>query len=122
MVFYTELLEVAMAEKRGINRKRKRLKVRFGVEEVKRIAFTDDISDKGLFITTAMPEKPGTIVMLEIEIPDGETVKCQGQVRWARKIPQSMLRVASKGGMGVRLGNFTQGKEIYQQMVEHLRF
>lgn len=111
-----------MAEKRVINRKRKRLKVRFGMEQAKRIAFTDDISDKGLFITTAMPEKPGTIVMIEIEIPDGETIKCQGQVRWARKVPSSLLRVASKGGMGVKLGNFTQGKETFQQMVEQLRF
>jgi len=111
-----------VAEKRVINRKRKRLMVRFGVDEARRIAFTDDISDKGMFITTAMPEKPGTIVLLEVETPDGETVKCQGQVRWARKIPQSMLRVASKGGMGVKLGNFTQGKEAYQQMVKQLRF
>jgi hypothetical protein len=111
-----------MAEKRIVNRKRKRLKIRFGVEHPKRIAFTDDASDKGLFITTAMPEKPGTIVMIEIETPGGETVKCQGQVRWARKVPSNMLRHASKGGMGVRLGNFTQGKEVYLQMVEQLRF
>lgn len=111
-----------MAEKRVINRKRKRLKVRFGVEQAKRIAFTDDLCAAGLFITTAMPEKPGTIVMLEIEMPGSEVVKCQGQVRWARKIPASMLRVASKGGMGVKLGNFTQGQEAYRQMVEQLRY
>lgn len=111
-----------MAEKRIINRKRKRLKVRFGVEQLRRMAFTDDMTNKGLFITTSTPEKPGTIVMLEIETPDGETIKCQGQVRWARKIPQNLLRVANKGGMGVKLGNFTQGKETYQQLVEQLRY
>ena len=111
-----------MAEKRIINRKRKRLKVRFGVESPKRIAFTDDITDKGLFLTTSTPEKPGTILMLEIDVPDGENVKCQGQVRWARKVPSSMLRIANKGGMGVRLGNFTQGKETYLQLVEQLRY
>lgn len=116
------LVGVAMAEKRVINRRRKRLKVRFGVEVAKRIAFTDDISALGLFVTTPMPEKPGTIVLLEIELPDGNIVKCQGQVRWARKVPQSMLRVAAKGGMGLRLGNFTQGKELYQEMVEQLRY
>lgn len=111
-----------MSEKRIKNRKRKRLKVLFGVEEAKRVAFTDDISNAGLFITTSRPEKPGTIVMLEIEIPGGDVVKCQGQVRWARKVPQSMLRVATKGGMGVRLGNFTHGKELYLEMVEQLRY
>lgn len=111
-----------MAEKRVINRKRKRLKVRFGVESPKRIAFTDDITDKGLFLTTATTEKPGTILMLEIDVPDGENIKCQGQVRWARKVPPSMLRIARKAGMGVRLGNFTQGKEAYQQLVEQLRY
>jgi len=111
-----------MPEKRIKKRKRKRLKLRFGVEEARRVAFTDDISNTGLFVTTNMPSKPGVIIFLEIELPEGDTVKCQGQVRWARRVPQSMMRVASKGGMGVKLGNFTQGKERYQQMVELLRF
>jgi len=111
-----------MAEKRLINRKRKRLKVRFGVEQPKRMAFTDDITDTGLFITTSTPEKPGTRIMLEIETPTGDTIKCQGQVRWARKIPPNLLRVATKGGMGVKLGNFANGKETYQQLVEQLRY
>lgn len=111
-----------MAEKRLKNRKRKRLKVRFGIDRPKKFSFTDDLSDKGLFITTASPEKPGTILNLEIELPDGEVIKCQGQVRWARKVPQSLLRVATKGGMGVTLGKFTQGKETYSQMVTELRY
>lgn len=111
-----------MPEKRLKNRKRKRLKVRFGIEQPKKFSFTDDISNKGLFITTAAPEKPGAILNLEIEIPGGEIIKCQGQVRWARKVPQSLLRVATKGGMGITLGNFTQGKETYLQMVEQLRY
>jgi len=111
-----------MPEKRLRNRKRKRLKLHFGVEHPKRVAFTDDLSPKGLFITTAMPEKPGTILLLMIELPDGGVVKCQGQVRWARKVPQSFLRVAAKGGMGVTLGNFTAGQEAYQQLVETLRY
>jgi len=114
--------EAVVAEKRIMNRKRKRLKLRFGVEKAKRIAFTDDISEKGIFITTTMPEKPGAIVMVEIETPTGDIIKCQAQVRWARKVPQNLLRVVSKGGMGVKLGNFTQGKETYQQMVELLRY
>ncbi|PLX92758.1 MAG: pilus assembly protein PilZ [Desulfuromonas sp.] len=111
-----------MSEKRVNNRKRKRLRVRFGLETPKRMAFTDDLSPKGLFITTSMPEKPGTILMLEIELSATETVKCQAQVRWARKIPSSLLRVATKGGMGVTLGRFSQGKELYQQAVEQLRY
>ena len=111
-----------MAEKRLKNRRKIRLKVRFGFEQPKKISFTDDISNKGLFITTAAPEKPGTILNLEIEIPGGEIIKCQGQVRWARKVPHNLLRVASKGGMGVTLGNFVQGKETYLQMVEQLRY
>lgn len=111
-----------MSDKRITNRKHKRLKVRFGVEQPKRIAFTDDLTDKGMFVTTAWPEKPGVIVVLEIETPGGEIIKCQGQVRWARKVPQRLLQAATKGGMGLKLGRFTQGQDVYQKMVEQLRY
>lgn len=111
-----------MPEKRLKDRKRKRLKVRFGLDQPKKIAFTDDISSKGIFVTTVAPERPGTILNLLIEIPDGNIIRCQGQVRWARRVPRNLLRVASKGGMGLTLGNFTEGKEHYQRMVEELRY
>lgn len=111
-----------MAEKRDKDRKRKRLKVRFGTQDVQRIGFTDDLSLKGLFITCTKPEKPGTILLLEIELDSDATVKCQGQVRWARKVPVSQLRGTAKGGMGVTLGRFSQGQDLYHQLVEQLRY
>jgi len=110
-----------MAEKRDIKRKKKRLKIRFGVEEATRIAFTEDLSNHGLFIMTGQPENPGTLLLIEIYLPDETTVRVQGRVRWGKKVPPQLIRVASKGGMGVRLLKFETGEDEYRQLVAELR-
>ncbi|MCK4623516.1 MAG: pilus assembly protein PilZ [Desulfuromonadales bacterium] len=110
-----------MAEKRELKRKKKRLKLRFGVDSPKRVAFTEDMSDQGLFITTGQPEPPGRKLLIEMLLPNGDTVIAHGRVQWAKKVPPSLIRVASKGGMGVRLLHFESGEESYQQLVYELR-
>ena len=75
-----------MAEKRVPGRKKKRLKVRFGVDYLKRVAFTRDASAQGLHVITSQPERPGTKVMLEIQLPDNSRVLASGVVRWARRV------------------------------------
>ena len=110
-----------MAEKRDIKRKRKRIKLRFGVEFPKRVAFTEDVSNYGLFIITGQPEKPGSLLLIEMHLTDDVKVSVRGVVRWAKKVPPQLVRVANKGGMGVRLLDFEYGEEEYKTMVAELR-
>ncbi len=110
-----------MAEQRGQERKRKRLKVRFGIDEVKRMAFTGDASLDGLFLITGQPEAPGCRVRLEIHLPDQTRVLAEGQVRWAKKVPPNLVRLANKAGMGVRFLRFEQGRQAYLDYIAGLR-
>jgi hypothetical protein len=110
-----------MSEKRKILRKRKRVKVRFGLETPMKVAFTDDISRHGIFIKTASPESPGTMLNLEITLPDETLVLCQGRIHWAKRVPVNMLRLVGKGGMGVKISNFTQGEQSFAVFVESLK-
>ena len=110
-----------MAEKREITRKRKRLKVRFGIEYPKRVAFTEDLSACGLFIITAQPELPGSKLLLQIILPDEEEVIVRGRVMWAKKVPANLVHIAKKGGMGVRLTNFETGEKTFKDLLAELR-
>lgn len=109
-----------MTDKRNLARKRKRVKVRFGTEAPTKIAFSDDISTSGVFIKTAAPEKPGTLLEIEITLPEEIKVLCTGRVHWAKRVPPNMLRLAGKGGMGVHILRFNEGKQAYQEFVESL--
>lgn len=110
-----------MAEKRERARKRKRLKLRFGVDYPKRIAFTEDLSACGLFIITGQPELPGTLLLLQITLPNEEEVIVRGRVQWAKKVPPNLVRIAKKGGMGVRLVQFEAGEKAFRDFIAELR-
>lgn len=109
-----------MAEQRIPNRKKKRLKVRFGVDYPKRVAFTRDASEQGLHIITGYPERPGTKLLVEIELPNNEQVIAYGFVRWAKKVPPNLMYVADKAGMGVLLTQFKVGQAVYHAFLESL--
>ena len=111
----------SMSEKRDFKRKRKRLKLRFGVDYPKRVAFTEDISERGIFVITGQPEKPGTKLLLEITLPDEELVIAYGRVQWAKKVPPNLVRLANKGGMGIMLMRFESGEQLYKNFVADLR-
>jgi hypothetical protein len=110
-----------MSEKRDLKRKRKRLKLRFGVDYPKRVAFTEDLSERGLFIITGQPEPPGAMLLLEITLPDEQQVVAYGRVRWAKKVPPNLVRLANKGGMGVLLSRFESGEQAYRNLIADLR-
>lgn len=110
-----------MSEKRDVKRKRKRLKLRFGVEYPKRVAFTEDVSERGMFIITGQPERPGALLLLEITLPDDEQVIAYGRVRWAKKVPPNLVRLANKGGMGILLNRFVSGEQLYINFITELR-
>lgn len=110
-----------MAEKRELKRKRKRLKLRFGVDYPKRVAFTEDLSDRGLFVITAQPELPGSKLLLQVLLPDEREVIARGRVQWAKKVPPNLVHIAKKGGMGVRLTHFEVGEEAFRDFITELR-
>ena len=110
-----------MVVERGRIRKKKRIKVRFGVDYPKRIAFTGDISDVGLYIITGQPERPGAKLLIELDLPDEQQVIVYGRVRWAKKVPPNLIRLANKAGMGVQLTQFEMGEQALHDYLKTLR-
>ena len=109
-----------MAERRYINRLKKRITVRYGTDQATKLAFTENISDTGFFISTAVIEPPGSILKVELITPEQEIVKVRARVIWAKRVPAQLLRRV-KGGMGVRIVRFEAGESVYQDMVETKR-
>lgn len=99
------------AERRVMRRPRRRIQVRYGEQEPSRIAFTEDVHRDGLFLKTAQPLRPGTSLVMELLLPEYGTVTLQGIVQWARKVPTPLIRVANKGGMGIRILKINTGSE-----------
>jgi len=109
-----------MAEKRNLDRHRKRMALRFGVEEAMRSAFTEDLSTTGLFIKTAYAPPPGSVITIELTLEDARQVLLVAQVRWVKKVPPQMIHLARKGGMGVKIIRFISGEEDYHLLCEEL--
>ena len=110
-----------MAIERSLTRKKKRLKVRFGVDYPKKVAFTGDASGGGLYIITGQPERPGSKLLIEINLPDEQQVIVYGRVRWAKKVPPNLIRLANKAGMGVQLTQFETGQQAFSDYLDTLR-
>jgi Tfp pilus assembly protein PilZ len=100
-------------ENRGILRSKKRLTVRFGIDEFKDMGYTEDISPSGLFIQTVKVLKPGTRLQVQLTTRDGKMVLLKGQVRWAKRVPPQLVRKI-KAGMGVKITEFLEGEEIFR--------
>ncbi|MFC1854919.1 PilZ domain-containing protein [Thermodesulfobacteriota bacterium] len=88
-------------EKRRGTRHKKRLMIRFGQTETKNLGFIEDISATGIRVKTKTVFKPSTKLQVEISLEDSdETMKAEGVVMWAKKVPPGMShRVQS--GMGI---------------------
>ncbi len=110
-----------MIVERNPVRKKKRLKIRFGVDYPRRVAFTGDASGGGLYIITGQPERPGAKLLIEINLPDEQQVIVYGRVRWAKKFPPNLIRLANKAGMGVQLTQFETGQQAFSDYLVTLR-
>src|SRR5512133_1694156 len=91
-----------MAEKRDNYRHRKRIAVRFGVEAPNASGFTEDLSNYGLFIKSALVQNPGRELIVELKLDNGQLVKLFAKVEGAKRVPPVLLRTC-KGGMGVSI-------------------
>lgn len=108
-----------MAEKRIIKRRLKRLSLMFGPDKPAHLGFTIDISDTGIFLKAVKVYPPGTILNVEISIPDdGGVAEFQGQVMWAKAVPANLIHIVKKAGMGVRIIKFLKGRDEYLKLVE----
>ena len=108
----------SMADKRDIRRLKKRLSVRFGVGEAVRLAFTEDLSSTGMFIRTPNVFAPNSIVRIELQTDNGESIVMDARVMWAKKVPHNMFHLVKKSGMGVKIVKFHQGLEEYCRLVD----
>ncbi len=105
-------------EKRNKGRIGKRLFVRFGTEKAERVGFTDDISSDGLFIKSNGVFPPGTILRIELTLPDQRIIRLVGRVMWSKQVPPSLIRYTKKSGIGIRI---TETNEEYKQFMESFR-
>jgi hypothetical protein len=88
-------------EKRGSKRINKRLAVNFGIEELDCTGITNDISQTGLFIRTTKFYAPGSIVKINLLVPNNGSVTFEGKViRTYKQPPYSCL---AKNGVAIEL-------------------
>ena len=76
----------------------KRLEVKFSSSGDTYKGILSNLSQNGLFIRTNRSFSPGSIVDIELIMPDGTVSFLKGIVRWASKTP-----LAIKNGMGIEL-------------------
>lgn len=109
-----------MAEKRNLNRYKKRLSVRFGPDSPSQLAFSEDVSDHGLFIKTGKIYPLGTILQIEMTLPNDEYVFLEGMVRWTKKVPPQLISKVQKAGLGVKINRFIAGQAAYSEFVAEM--
>ena len=107
-------------DKRTPIRLKKRFSVHFGIDEANRVAFTEDISDSGMFIKSLNVCSPNTKIKIEFSPDDTNKVILEARVMWAKKVPQNLFHLVKKSGMGVRILRFHSGEEIYRRFCEEM--
>ena len=90
---------VAAPQKRDIDRTRKRIRVRYGVDKADRTGFTQNVSETGLFVKTNNVFKPGSTIQVEMEFPERK-FGMWARVIWAKKVPPQLAHILDCG-MGV---------------------
>lgn len=109
-----------MSDKRDIRRIRKRIQVRFGIDEAVRVAFTEDISMVGMFIRTPHIIHPNSLIKIEFTLPDGNRVELDARVMWAKKVPANLFHLVKKSGVGVRFLRFHSGEAAFDDFFESI--
>ena len=101
-----------MADNLVLNRYKKRLPIRFGLNEATQIAFSENFSTDGMFIKTAKLFPPNSKIIIAFEV-ENQLVEVEAQVIWGRQVPPRFLHLVKKAGMGVRFLRFISGKEHF---------
>ncbi|NTW99892.1 MAG: PilZ domain-containing protein [Geobacteraceae bacterium] len=109
-----------MAEKRDIRRIKKRISIRFGIDEAVRVAFTEDVSMTGMFIISPHVITPNTRILIQFDLPEGSRVEVEARVMWAKKVPANLFHLVKKSGMGVRFLRFRSGEDAFDDYFEKI--
>lgn len=107
-----------MIDKREIRRHKKRITIRFGIDEPNRIAFTEDVSRTGMFIKTPNVSPPNTKIKIVFELVSDQKIEVEARVMWAKKVPPNVIHLVKKCGMGVRFLRFEAGEELFHRYFE----
>jgi hypothetical protein len=94
--------------------------IRFGVDEAVKVAFTEDVSMTGMFITTPFVIAPNTMIIIAFDLPDGGGVELEARVMWAKRVPANLYHLARKCGMGVRFLRFRTGEDAFDDYFERI--
>jgi Tfp pilus assembly protein PilZ len=87
---------MAKQEKRGGDRTKKRVMVRYGVDAANRTAFTKNLSETGVFLQTNSVFKPGSTIQVQIEL-DERSFNMWARVAWAKKVPPQLAHILDCG-------------------------
>ncbi len=91
-------------EKRGRQRKKTQLTVRFGESRPEKLGLITDVSARGIYLSTNAVLARGSAVHLQVRVPSGDQLNLQGRVMRTRRVASALIMIAT-GGMGVRLEN-----------------
>ena len=91
----------AAADRRRVDRNRRRVSIRYGDEKATHLGYTQEMGGKGLFLQGNQLFPPGTVLKMEIETADGPQ-SASGIVRWVKEVPPAFRR-SMRGGMGIEL-------------------
>ncbi|PLX79715.1 MAG: pilus assembly protein PilZ [Desulfuromonas sp.] len=111
------------AQSRSIHDRRflVKLPVNFGVQNIKNIGFTGDISPGGLFIKSARVFPTGSDLKIEMTSENGEIVRLIGFVQWSKQVAPNLVWSVKDAGMGIKIRKFVCGKEHYFKMLTQKR-
>ena len=103
-------LQIQERERRRLDRQRRRVPVRYGLERPQYLGYTTDRGAKGLFLQGNQLFPPGTVLQLEVTDQQGSPSE-RGVVRWVKEVPPAFRR-SLRGGMGIELiaGDRTERK------------
>lgn len=104
-------------EKRNSRRIMRRLKVRFGEEQLTHSGFSVDVSSTGLFVATSYTPKIGARMHLEVTLEGTKLLFLEGVVARISSVPPELRQIV-KAGFGVRL---LTPAELVGEMVPHLK-
>ena len=95
-------------------RVRKRLPCTLSSEARSHNGMILNLSERGLFVQTSLPAKPGTLLNLDVLDPQrGDAIPLEATVVWRRRVTARMTGV-TQSGMGLRL--VSQPSEWQQMM------
>ena len=91
----------AVRDRRVMERNRKRISVRYGTSRPEFLGYTCDLGMHGLFLQGNNLFPPGTLLFLELDLPEGSRSLC-GTIRWVKEVPPAFRR-SMRGGMGIEI-------------------